>query len=84
MHRFLTEGDFYSGLDVLPWDSTLRIALRGTPAKFMNLRIERILHAFAWLPSEMEGPTHFPTSSQPRMYNQASEVYWAEGSGRAA
>lgn len=86
MHKLHTEGDFHSGMDVMPWESTLRVAIRReyTPANFMDLRIERILHAFAWLPLEMEVPTCFPTSSQPGMYNLASGVYWADGPGRAA
>lgn len=73
-------------MNVMPWESTLRVAIKrvDTPAKFMDLRIERILHAFALLPLEMEVPTCFPTSSRPAMYNLASGVYWADGPGRAA
>lgn len=73
-------------MDVTHWGATLKNSYHenGTPFKFMDLRMERIVHACSWLPLEVAVPALFAAISQPGMCNLVSWVYWDDGPERTA
>lgn len=84
MHRFSIEEDFHRGVWMWCIGGQLwRVATMRMepPFKFMDLRMERIVHACPWLPLEVAVPALFAAISQPGMCNLVS---WDDGPERTA